>query len=124
MPSQVDVILVANELETELRALTVQYRQVVALLEQLDIHSPPSLHHQDLGLGTHWDDDLSYLLSPALTAYELERCTGLSVGNEEFQDAIHNVVPLGHTFKGFPIQLTFWNPKRVFSACTKLSTLI
>ena len=30
-------------------------------------------------------------------------------------------MPLGHTFKGFPIQLTFWNPKRVFSACTKLS---
>ena len=100
LPSQLDTILIANELEAELRVLTVQYRQ-------------------ELGLGTHWDDDLSYLLSPALTAYELERCTGLSVGNEEFQDAIHNAVPLGHTFKGFPIQLTSWNPKRVFSACTK-----
>ena len=86
--------------------------------------APPPLPPQELGLGTHWDDDLSYLLFPALTAYELERCTGLSVGNEEFQDAIHNVVPLGHTFKGFPIQLTFWNPKRVFSVCTKFSTCL
>eukprot|EP00731_Ephydatia_muelleri_P026239 Em0018g339a len=81
LASQVDTILIANELETELRVLTAQYRQ-------------------ELGLGTHWDDDLSYLLSPALTAYELERCTGLSVGNEEFQDAIHNVVPVGSHFQG------------------------
>jgi len=32
---------------------------------------------QDLGLATVWDDHLSYVLTPALSAYETERLTGL-----------------------------------------------
>ena len=31
---------------------------------------------QDLGLNTTWDDQLSYLLTPAMAAYETERITG------------------------------------------------
>jgi len=31
---------------------------------------------QDQGLSTLWDDQLSYLLTPALSAYETERITG------------------------------------------------
>ena len=34
---------------------------------------------QDLGLTTMWDDQLSYLLTPSLAAYETERTTGNSV---------------------------------------------
>lgn len=67
-----------------------------------------------------WDEDLCYLLSPALSAYELERCVGVSAGNEEFQEAVRNAVPEGHTFKGFPIQLLHRNPQRAFSTCLKL----
>lgn len=70
---------------------------------------------QDLGLTTLWDDELSYLLTPALAAYELERTTGVSAGNEEFQQAIRRAVPDGHTFKGFPIQFIHHNARRAFA---------
>lgn len=32
-----------------------------------------------MGLTTNFDDQLSYLLTPALAAYELERVTGIEV---------------------------------------------
>ena len=64
---------------------------------------------------TIWDDELSYLLTPALSAYELERTTGVSAGNEEFQHAIRRAVPDGHTFKGFPIQFIHHNARRAFA---------
>lgn len=34
---------------------------------------------------THWDDDLAYLLAPALANYELDRVGSVTYGNEEFQ---------------------------------------
>lgn len=74
---------------------------------------------QDLELATVWDDHLSYLLSSALSAYELERCTGVSCGNEEFQDAVRRAVPDGHTFKGFPIHFLHRNARRAFAACLR-----
>ena len=66
-----------------------------------------------------WDDELSYLLTPALSGYELEHKTGLSVGNEEFQHAIRKNVPDGHTFKGFPIQFVHMNPRRALGTCLR-----
>lgn len=74
---------------------------------------------QDLDLATVWDDHLSYLLSSALSAYELERCTGVSCGNEEFQDAVRRAVPDGHTFKGFPIHFLHRNARRAFATCLR-----
>lgn len=74
---------------------------------------------QDLALATVWDDQLSYFLSPALAAYELERTTGISSGNEEFQDIIRRAVPDGHTFKGFPIHFVYRNARRAFAACLR-----
>lgn len=74
---------------------------------------------QDLELATVWDDHLSYLLSSALCAYELERCTGVSCGNEEFQDAVRRAVPDGHTFKGFPIHFLHRNARRAFATCLR-----
>lgn len=75
---------------------------------------------QDNGLTTQWDDNLCYLLTPALSAYELERCVAMtSAGNKEFQEAIQWAVPQGHTFKGFPIQFVHRNPHRMFSTCLK-----
>ncbi|XP_078071809.1 centrosomal protein of 76 kDa isoform X1 [Mustelus asterias] len=78
-----------------------------------------SEHRKDLSLNTLWDDHLSYLLSPALAAYEIERTTGVSTGNEEFQDAIKRAVPDGHTFKGFPIHFVHRNPRRAFATCLR-----
>lgn len=74
-----------------------------------------SEHRRDMDLATVWDDHLSYLLSSALAAYELERCTGVSCGNEEFQDAVRRAVPDGHTFKGFPIHFLHRNARRAFT---------
>ncbi|MEQ2185212.1 hypothetical protein GOODEAATRI_015939, partial [Goodea atripinnis] len=74
---------------------------------------------QDLDQATVWDDHLSYLLSSALSAYEMERCTGVSCGNEEFQDAVRRAVPDGHTFKGFPIHFLHHNARRAFATCLR-----
>ncbi|XP_072317230.1 centrosomal protein of 76 kDa [Eucyclogobius newberryi] len=91
-----DPAAVSNQLELEMRFLI-------------------SEHRKDLDLATVWDDHLSYLLSSALSAYELERCMGMSCGNEEFQDAVRRAVPDGHTFKGFPIHFLHRNARRAFT---------
>eukprot|EP00105_Crassostrea_gigas_P015727 XP_011432820.1 PREDICTED: centrosomal protein of 76 kDa-like [Crassostrea gigas] len=98
--SSLDSALVSNDLEQQLRVMVYE-------------------HRRDLGLTTNFDDQLSYLLTPALAAYELERVTGISAGNEEFQDSIKQAVPDGHTFKGYPIQFSHRNAKRAFATCLK-----
>ena len=70
-------------------------------------------------MNTTWDDELCYILTPALSAYELEHCTGISAGNEEFQQAIRRAIPDGHTFKGFPIQFVHRNTRRAFATCLR-----
>ncbi|XP_023185960.1 centrosomal protein of 76 kDa isoform X1 [Xiphophorus maculatus] len=91
---------VSNHLELEMRFLVTE-------------------HRKDLDVATVWDDHLSYLLSSALSAYEMERCTGVSCGNEEFQDAVRRAVPDGHTFKGFPIHFLHRNARRAFATCLR-----
>ncbi|XP_070798501.1 centrosomal protein of 76 kDa [Pituophis catenifer annectens] len=98
--STTDAASASNELELQFRMLVVE-------------------HRKDLGLATVWDDQLSYFLSPALAAYELERTTGISSGNEEFQDIIRRAVPDGHTFKGFPIHFVYRNARRAFASCLR-----
>ncbi|KAL8560893.1 Centrosomal protein of 76 kDa [Nucella lapillus] len=101
--STLDTSLASNDLEIQLRRLVVQ-------------------HRQDQGLTTPWDDQLSYILTPALAAYETERVTGVTAGNEEFQDAVRQAVPEGMTFKGYPIQFTHRNARKAFLTCLKAST--
>ncbi|XP_039593874.1 centrosomal protein of 76 kDa isoform X1 [Polypterus senegalus] len=96
----IDCAATSNEIEQELRYLLAE-------------------HRKDLDLSTVWDDNLSYLLSPALFAYEMERISGVSSGNEEFQDAIRKVVPDGHTFKAFPIHFLHRNSRRAFATCLR-----
>ncbi|XP_076112649.1 centrosomal protein of 76 kDa-like [Mytilus galloprovincialis] len=98
--STLDPTLVSNDLEQQLRVLLFE-------------------HRRDLGLTTVWDDQLSYLLTPALAAYELERVTGITAGNEEFQDSMKQCVPDGHTFKGYPIQFSHRNARRAFATCLR-----
>lgn len=75
-----DAVALSDDLETQLRASIVEQRR-------------------ERGLTCTWDDQLSYLLSQALCAYESERTSGIATGNEEFQVAIRRHVPDGHTFK-------------------------
>ncbi|KAL0963299.1 hypothetical protein UPYG_G00304330 [Umbra pygmaea] len=88
-------------------------------LLELEMRYLVAEHRKDLGLATVWDDHLSYVMSSALAAYELERCTGTSCGNEEFQDAVRRAVPDGHTFKGFPIHFLHRNARRAFATCLR-----
>ncbi|CAL1548119.1 unnamed protein product [Lymnaea stagnalis] len=99
-PSPLDTVLVSNDLEQQLRILVIE-------------------HRRDQGLNTSWDDHLSYLLTPALAAYETERGTGITAGNEEFQDAIRLAVPDGQTFKGYPVQFTHRNARKAFVTCLR-----
>ncbi|XP_013388058.1 centrosomal protein of 76 kDa [Lingula anatina] len=98
--STLDPGMVSNSLELELRALVTE-------------------HRREQGLNTSWDDQMSYLLTPALAAYETERLTGVPAGNEDFQDAVRRAVPDGHTFKGYPVQFIHRNAKRAFAACLR-----
>ncbi|KAF0719502.1 Aste57867_1002 [Aphanomyces stellatus] len=60
-----------------------------------------------LGMATHWHDALGHTMGIALTSYELERVYGVAnVDNVYFQSSIQHAVPLGHTFKGFPVSGT------------------
>ncbi len=43
-----------------------------------------SMRMNDENLQTHWDNQLSYLLSSALANYEMERVGGVTFANEEF----------------------------------------
>ena len=43
-----------------------------------------TLRRTETHLSTQWDPTLSYLLSPALANYELERVAGITFANEEF----------------------------------------
>jgi len=98
----IDTSLASNDLERQLRLLITN-------------------HRNEIGLATHWDDHLGYVLSPALASYELERVSGLSVGNEEFDQAVKLSIPEGHSFKAFPIQFLHRNARKVFAACMKAS---
>ncbi|BFZ19803.1 hypothetical protein BsWGS_22842 [Bradybaena similaris] len=99
-PSTLDAALVSNDLEQQLRVLVME-------------------HRRDQGLTTSWDDQLSYILTPALAAYETERITGITAGNEEFQDAVRLAIPEGQTFKGYPIQFTHRNARKAFTTCLR-----
>ena len=95
-----DPLMASNELETRLR---------VCLLE----------HRQEMGLETVWNGTLSYILTSALSTYEMERVTGTSVGSVEFQQAVRLTVPEGCTFKAFPIQFVNCSATRIFASCLK-----
>eukprot|EP00118_Oscarella_pearsei_P016730 m.161874 g.161874 ORF g.161874 m.161874 type:complete len:231 (+) comp38822_c0_seq50:2282-2974(+) len=105
--STLDPAVASHKLEMKLKALIAERRRV-------------------LGLTCHWDDQLACYLAPALSSYELEQCTGLSVGNEEFQQAVRRAVPSGHTsghtFKAFPIQFIHLNPQQIFSTSIQSAT--
>ncbi|KAG9479092.1 hypothetical protein GDO78_012642 [Eleutherodactylus coqui] len=59
------------------------------------------------------------LCSSLLDGAAEKRTTGISAGNEEFQDAIKRAVPDGHTFKGFPIHFVHRNARRIFATCLR-----
>jgi len=98
LPCKLDTISVANEIENSLRGLIA--------VERAEHYS----------LTTSWDDDLSFFLAPALTAYETERVTGTLFGNSDFQAVVKRHIPKGHSFKGYPTMFNHCNPERIMHA--------
>jgi centrosomal protein CEP76 len=68
------------------------------------------------GLQTHFDDELSTILQPALAAYEMDRATGVTFGNQDFQAAVKNKVQKGETFKAYPTCFGHTDPLAISSA--------
>lgn len=71
-------------------------------------------HRKSQGMTCKFDDKLANMLLPALANYELERTTGSTFGQEEFQNAIKMYIPDNHTFKAFPIQFNHRRAKDMF----------
>lgn len=92
-------------IENELKKLIFAYR------ERMDMLS-------------HWDEDLGYLLSPALVNYELDRIGNVTFGSEEFQQSIKSYVPEGHTFKAFPTQFSHLKVNDMMSSICKNSVAL
>jgi centrosomal protein CEP76 len=83
---------------------------------ELALQSLIRTERESLGLASTWDDSLSYMLAPALAAYEAERCAGISFGGEDFEDAIRRRVPEGHCFKGFPACYSHPHPASIMAS--------
>ena len=81
-----------------------------ALREQIEAH------RVELGLACAWDAQMSALLAPALLSYETERMVGASVGSAEFESAVKRAVPVGATFKGYPLHFTHARPAPMFAS--------
>jgi centrosomal protein CEP76 len=97
-PSTLNPLATEEALERALRPMIADYRRA------------------NLKLGTPWDAQLGYLLTPALAAYEMERLAGTPFGNEEFQQSIKRNVPEGHTFRGYPIVVNRRSPTRIMES--------
>lgn len=65
---------------------------------------------------TNWDGKLSYLISPALVNYELERIANQTYGNEEFKQSVKNYVSEGYIFKGNPVHSIDKDPDAIFAS--------
>ncbi len=85
------------ELETELKNKITSFRR-------------------SLDLNSNYDSTLAYMLSPALSNYELERVSGSTYGNEEFKQSIKNYIPEGYTFKAYPCHEIVVDPSLFFSS--------
>ncbi|EDQ87842.1 uncharacterized protein MONBRDRAFT_26831 [Monosiga brevicollis MX1] len=93
----------AERVPTPRLALPSLHRETIAQQLELDLREALLQARHGMGLSTSVDAQLACILPQALAAYEMERVTGLTTGNEEFQWAVKARVPPGHTFKGFPL---------------------
>ena len=64
---------------------------------------------------TEFDESMSYILTPAVSKWEIEKVYELKSSQEELVAAIYNVIPDGHIFKAFPVETRSINPQEVFS---------
>ena len=68
------------------------------------------------GLQTHFDNQLGLVLQSALSAYELDRTLGVTVGHVDFQCAVKRYVFPGECFKAYPTCFSHANPNTIYAA--------
>lgn len=81
---------------------------------EADLKSLLKKHRTGRKLITRFDDELACVLSTALQSYEIGKLTGAAVSSDSFQAGVKNLVPDGHTFKAFPVQVNHKNPVSIF----------
>ena len=82
------------------------------------------LKHTHIHTHTHTQQSPRMLNKLSLYNWQVIICdgppsSGVTAGNEEFQDAVRQAVPEGQTFKGYPIQFTHRNARKAFLTCLK-----
>ncbi|XP_031552342.1 centrosomal protein of 76 kDa-like [Actinia tenebrosa] len=95
-PSTIDVQKTSQALEEELRSLIENYRQ-------------------GKGLETKWDNNLSNILSPILTAQESEAKTGQDLKREELYDPVYRYLNRSFTLQSVTTRITHLNASQAFS---------
>jgi len=98
LPPKLDPSAVAQAIESALKGLIHSYRE------------------RNDASRTSWDSDLSYMLTPALDAYENERVLGVSSDSNDFATIVRKQIPKGHSFKGYPLFATNRDPRQMLNA--------
>eukprot|EP00762_Andalucia_godoyi_P003172 ANDGO_00990.mRNA.1 Centrosomal protein of 76 kDa OS=Danio rerio GN=cep76 PE=2 SV=1 len=101
MPPTINVVPSEEMIEAEMRRLIVQFREN----EGIPLPSTSDLL---------FDSQLAYMLSSALSSYELEKLTGIPTSSSDFSAAVQHTVPDGYSFKGFPMQFSHIIPSKMF----------
>ena len=94
-PNQSELFDEEEQIESEIKTLLKRYRDAKKFF-------------------TRFNDNLACVLSTALQCYEMNKLTGSSINSETFQSGIRNMIPDGHVFKAFPIQLPHKNSVAAF----------
>ncbi|KAH9600427.1 CEP76 [Trypanosoma melophagium] len=68
------------------------------------------------GVTTSFDDNLTYVLSQALFAYESYRRNGTPEDLSIFETCVKGVLGEGRTFKGVPVNVTHLNTRKILAA--------
>lgn len=111
-----------SQLRFPLRSVRVGFRSSRNALEPLEeearlesaLKSLIKEHREARGLRTEFDERMNQVLSSAIASYEMERITGKTFGEEEFQAAVKRIIPSQNTFSAFPIQFTHKDPLKIF----------
>ena len=118
-----DVFLSALQFESRHRRYGSTVHHCEDYLEE-GLKQRISVFRREKGLTSHWDDELSYILTPALCAYETERVVGTSFGNDDFQTSVKRAVPEGFSFKGFPTMFPHFSVRSEPRVCFLLSITV
>lgn len=105
--------------QTSLMQNTTDVYEEQRVLERLLKERIVGYRASEIQSNTTWDNQLGYLLNQALLSYELQRISNQKFSEDEFKSSIQNYVPVGNTFKAFPIQFNHYDADKMIIAISK-----